>query len=244
MITVSDQAGIAVVTLDRGKVNALDLDLLRAISSTFGSLGDAKGVVLTGAGRAFSAGVDLRRLGDGGASYVGEFVPALRDALLDIFDCPRPVVAAINGHAIAGGCLLAMACDARLMASGTIGLTELLVGLPFPGAAFEIAQWAAGPAVSTLIMTGRTLAPYEALDMGLVQQVVAAEALLGASLALAEQLAQIPQQAYATTKSQLHGATRRRIRELDPDDAEVLALWQSPAALDRIRRYLDALTAS
>ena len=73
----------------------------------------------------FSAGVDLRALADGGAEYAGRFVAALSEAFLAVFDHPAPVVAAINGHAIAGGCVLAMCADVRLMSGGTIGLTEL-----------------------------------------------------------------------------------------------------------------------
>ncbi len=140
MIDVTDRNGIALVGLDHGKVNALDLELLQAITATMGDMADARAVVITGAGRAFSAGVDLRRVVDGGAEYVREFLPALSEALLSVFDCPRPVVAAINGHAIAGGCVLAAATDVRLMSAGTIGLTELLVGVPFPVAALEIVR--------------------------------------------------------------------------------------------------------
>ena len=110
MITVSTRGSVAVVQLDHGKVNALDLELLTAISSTMMELAEAPAVVLTGSGSVFCAGVDLHRIVDGGLDYVGEFLALLSTALLAVYDHPRPVVAAINGHALAGGCVLAATC--------------------------------------------------------------------------------------------------------------------------------------
>ena len=156
---VEECDGVAVVRLDDGKVNALDLELLTAISATMARLVDVPAVVLTGAGTVFSAGVDLRRIVEGGPAHVREFLPELSRAFLAVFDHPRPVVAAVNGHALAGGCVLAAACDVRLMSGGRIGLTELLVGVPFPVAPLEIMRFAVGPAVAGLALTGRTDGP-------------------------------------------------------------------------------------
>ncbi|MGN9847571.1 enoyl-CoA hydratase/isomerase family protein [Nonomuraea sp. H19] len=115
MIAVDVMDGIGVVRLAHGKVNALDLELCRTIEQTMRDLDDERGpvraVVVTGAGRVFSAGVDLKRVVDGGAAYVAEFLPALSGAFRSVFDLGKPVVAAVNGHAIAGGCVLAAACD-------------------------------------------------------------------------------------------------------------------------------------
>ena len=123
--------GVTIVRFDNAPVNALDLGLLEVIIASMRSVQGP--VVLTGAGRAFSAGVDLRALSDGGADYAERFVAALSEAFLAIYDHPAPVVAAINGHAIAGGCVLAMCADVRLMSGGTIGLTELCRRCPLPG---------------------------------------------------------------------------------------------------------------
>ena len=125
-------------------------------------------MVITGAGTAFSAGVDLQQIVDGGRSYGREFLPALSAAFLAVFDHPGPVVAAINGHAIAGGCVLAAACDLRLMSRGTIGLAELSVGVPFPPAAVEILRYAIGPAAARLLLTAALLDPSQARSAGLV----------------------------------------------------------------------------
>ena len=96
MLDLEERRGITVVRLAHGKVNALDVELLEAIAKTFGSLDSRKGVVLTGSGRSFSAGVDLKRIVDGGLDYVKVFRPALSAALKAVFYHPAPVVAAVK----------------------------------------------------------------------------------------------------------------------------------------------------
>jgi enoyl-CoA hydratase len=225
VISVEEHAGVAVVRLDDGKVNALDLELLTAITATMSRLTDAPAVVLTGARTVFSAGVDLRRFVEGGPAYVREFLPALSQAFLAVFDHPRPVVAAVNGHALAGGCVLAAACDLRLMSGGTIGLTELLVGVPFPVTPLEIMRFAVGPAVA-----------------GLVDTVVEPDDLLAEAVRRAGALARMSAAAYALTKEQLHRFTRERIEELRPvEDRRAAALWESDEARAAIADYLGQL---
>src|ERR1700734_924511 len=124
MLEVELRSGVTIVELRHGKVNALDLELLRAITAAMHGIDGDGPVVITGAGPAFCAGVDLQRIAGGGPSYVREFLPALTEAFRAVFDYPGPVVAAVNGHAIAGGCVLAAACDVRLMSRGTFGLAE------------------------------------------------------------------------------------------------------------------------
>src|SRR3954463_9513911 len=188
MIQVGHEGDVAVVRFEHGKVNALDLELLRAITTTMGEVSSAGAIVLTGTGRAFSAGVDLRRIVDGGVAYAEEFLPALSEAFLAVFDCPRPVVAAINGHALAGGCVIAAATDLRLMSDGTIGLTELAVGVQFPTVPLEIARYAFGAGAGRLALTGETFGVDEAFRLGLVDEVIAPDELLPRSLSRASAL--------------------------------------------------------
>ncbi|WP_433306194.1 enoyl-CoA hydratase/isomerase family protein [Actinoplanes sp. CA-030573] len=231
MIDLEERDGIAVVRLAHGKVNALDLELLRSITETFAELdrSDAPAVVFTGSGRAFSAGVDLWRIIDGGAAYVHEFLPALDAAFLAVFRIGKPVVAAINGHAIAGGAILAAACDQRVMAGGTIGVTELLVGVPFPPSALGILGHAFGERrAREAVLSGVTLAPPEALAAGHIDEIGSLEA----AIVRAERLATIPPDTFRLSKDQLRAAVRG---EPDP---RVEELWVRAAEDGRIERYM------
>ncbi|HKN08949.1 MAG TPA: enoyl-CoA hydratase/isomerase family protein [Pseudomonadota bacterium] len=150
MIEISEQDGVTIVRMAHGKANVMNMDFCEFLTARFVELNASPtgAIVLTGRDGIFSAGVDLLRLLDGGVPYIRKFLPVLSTTLATIFSCPKPVVAAINGHAIAGGCVLACAADKRLMAhaTGRIGVTELLVGVPFPAAAMEIMRCAVAPA--------------------------------------------------------------------------------------------------
>jgi enoyl-CoA hydratase len=242
MIETTDESGIAVLRLNHGPVNALDLEILAAVPEALADVADARAVVLTGAGRCLSAGVDLKRIVAGGPEYVAEFLPALSTAVLALFDHPRPTVAAVNGHALAGGCVLAAACDLRLMSGGTIGLTELVAGVPFPTVPLEVMRHATGPAADTLVLTGRTMDADAARTIGLIDEAVTADDLMPTALARAEQLAAAPAEVYALSKTQLHRQTRQRIDANQLlDDAQVLELWSSPRTRERLREYLDEI---
>src|SRR6185295_19635139 len=136
MIELTSHDTIAVLRIQHGKANTLDLELCQALTRELEAFRQSasKALVMTGSGRIFSAGVDLRRVVDEGASYVRAFLPAMSASFETLFSLLKPVVAAVNGHAIAGGCILAAAADRRLMArdGGRIGIPELLVGVPFP----------------------------------------------------------------------------------------------------------------
>lgn len=238
MLDVESQSGVTVVRIDHGKVNALDLELLRAITAAMRDLGEGTPVVLTGTGAVFSAGVDLRRIVDGGAEYVGEYLPALSEAFLAVFDHPGPVVAAVNGHALAGGCVIAAACDVRLMAQGTIGLTELGVGVPFPTSAIEIMRHVVGPAAERLVLTADPLDVGAAASIGLVQQVAEP---FDAAVSLAAAMGKVPGDVYAFSKRQLRQPVWERIAAHEAADAEVLEVWSVDRTRDAIKAYLDSL---
>jgi enoyl-CoA hydratase len=226
-----------------GKVNALDTELLRALTAAMGALEPAAPVVLTGTGAAFSAGVDLRRIAEGGAGYVREFLPALSEMFLAVFDHPGPVLAAVNGHAIAGGCVLAAACDFRVMSQGTIGLAELTVGVPFPPVALEIVRHAAGPVAGELVLTAVMLSPGQARSAGLVHEVEAPDALLEMTIGRAQAMARIAPEVFAFSKRQLQRPARERIAASRADDAAVEAMWSAPVTLAAIAGYVEALAA-
>jgi enoyl-CoA hydratase len=243
MIERSQHEGILTLRLAHGKASALDVELLEALLRELEGLAtDVRALVLTGTGSIFSAGVDLFRLTQGGADYVRRFLPLLSRFLRTLFSFPRPVVAAANGHAIAGGCVLVLACDIRLMAEGAgrIGLPELLVGVPFPAAALEVVRFAVPPDnVQSLLYTGRTLPPQEALAAGLVDEVVAPENLLARAREVAGRLAQVPPQVYRLTKQALRAPAVERIeRAGEPQDQAALEVWAAAETRAHVREYL------
>jgi len=161
----------------------MDVEFCEAIAARFEELkkSKARAVVLTGEGKIFSAGVDLVRALEGGAGYFHKFLPALSKAFVTVFFFPKPVVAAVNGHAIAGGCVLACCADRRLMAKGAsrIGIPELLVGVPFPVVPLEIMRFATHASrLQALAYRGLTLTAGDALQYGLVDSVTDADRLL------------------------------------------------------------------
>jgi enoyl-CoA hydratase len=248
MLDIDEQPDLTTVTMAHGPVNAQDIELLRALSQTFRSrANDPRPIVITGQGRTFSAGVDLKRLVDGGPYYVEEFLPALSEAFMAIFEHPAPVVAAVNGHALAGGFIIAAACDARVGVAGhaTLGVTELLVGVPFPPVPLEIVRYAVGdPVAADLIYTGRRMDVDECRRIGLLAEVVDdAEALLPAAAARARQMGAVQQPAFVISKRQLRRDTVERItRRRDEDDDQVTAVWAHRDTLAAISGYLGSIS--
>jgi enoyl-CoA hydratase len=243
MIERSQHEGIFTLRLAHGKASAIDVELLDALVRELdGVAEDVRALVLTGTGSIFSAGVDLFRLTDGGADYVRRFLPLLSRFVRTLFAFPRPVVAAVNGHAIAGGCVIVLACDARLMAEGVgrIGVPELLVGVPFPAAPLEVIRFAVPQdKVQSLIYRGRTLPPQEALTAGLVDEVVAPDDLLARAQEIARQLALIPPQVYRLTKQSLRAEAVQRIeRASERLDQAALEVWSAAETHAHIREYL------
>jgi enoyl-CoA hydratase len=245
MLLLDDTSPTAVVSLDHGKVNALDVELLDALTDGLRTLADGPctALVLTGAGRAFSAGVDLHRVLDGGADYARRLIPALGSALEALFSFPKPVVAAVNGAAIAGGCILACACDLRIAAEGAaIGASELRVGVPFPASALEILRHACGPEAETVILGAAVVRDADALARHLVDEVVPADHLLARARAAADDLGAIPQPAYAMAKEQLRRPAIERIRAGEGGDTHVSELWASADTAAAIRASLERTT--
>ena len=240
MIELTEQGGVVVLRLGHGKANALSLEFCEALTARFAAVSSARAVVLTGTGHVFSAGVDLLRLTEGGASYVRKFLPALGTMLAAVFSHATPVVTAINGHAIAGGCVLACAADRRLMASqpGRIGVTELLVGVPFPPAAMEIMRCATAPQYfEEAIFSGATYLPSDAVVRGLVHEIVEPDGLLDRGIFVAKTLAALPPAAFALSKRQTRQAALQGLDRKDID-ASIEQIWTAPETLDRIRDYV------
>jgi enoyl-CoA hydratase len=242
MIHTTEYGSVRVLRMERGKVQALDVDLLLEIERALDAVTPgARALVLTGTGTSFSAGVDLLRIVEGTDAQIVEFLAALRRVLLRLFSWPLPFVTAINGHAVAGGALLGWCGDLRVMAAGEgrIGVPELRVGVAFPGVAMAIARFAtAGQHLQELLYLGRTYAPEDAQRYGLVDEVVAPDALLPRAVELATTLAALPPSSFGLTKRALRGPVLEALARAEGVEEEVVSDWLKPDTRIRIADYM------
>lgn len=244
MLEVSNQGGVAIVALRRGKANALDVDFCKALKKEFRRLAksDAKAVVLTSEGGIFSAGVDLPRAAAGGRKYLRALVVALDEMYEEIFFFPKPVIAAINGHAIAGGCVLACCADYRLLAqdAGRMGVTELRVGVPFPPFAFEVLRATTSPLhFPKFTASGETFDTQGALQNGFADEAVPADRLMSRAVEQAERLAAIRPEAFAVNKLHARAAAKQTLRNDRGRLAkQIMKVWEAKETADNIRAYV------
>jgi enoyl-CoA hydratase/carnithine racemase len=247
-VVVSHTGSVAAVELARGKVNALDVELLDELEATLEHLAhdvDVRAMVLTGSGRVFSAGVDLRRVVEADDGYVERLVVSLGRAFEALFAFPKPTVAAVNGAAVAGGCILACACDRRVMADGArMGASELVVGVPFPASALEILRFSCGSRCEDVVYTGQMFDAAQAMAMGLVHEVHPREGVLARATAVAAELGALAPQAYRLAKEQLRRPALERMRaDAATLDGEVAREWGAAHTAGRLRAQLDAMSA-
>ncbi len=234
---------ILTIRLAHGKVSAFDRELSVALQSALEEAAADDGigaVVLTGTGSTFSAGVDLPRMVNSGGDYIQEFVESLDAMLRGAFVFPKPVVAALNGHAIAGGAILAFACDYRLMSGGRIGVPEMLVGVPFPAMALAVVRFAMPRQhLQSMIYFGRTIEAEAAKTMGIIDEILPPDEILGRAREIAKTLSSIPRETFRLTKRQLREPYLRdasRIALASTD--EIDAIWAAPETHEHIRAYL------
>jgi enoyl-CoA hydratase len=181
---------------------------------------------------------------DGGAPYVQRYLVVFHHFCRTLFSFPKPLVAAINGHAIAGGCVVACSADRRIMArdSGRVGIPELRVGVPFPAAPLEILRFAV-PArhFQQLLYGGATVETGEAVECGLVEEIVEPHHLMTRSLEAARDLAAMGAENFRLTKHQIRAPVLRRIeRGYEETHETVQRIWCSAATLNAIRDYVSS----
>jgi enoyl-CoA hydratase/carnithine racemase len=207
-VEVQLRSGIATVILERGKVNALNPAVVEELSATFGTLQsdtEVSAVVLTGRGKFFSFGFDIPEF----LSYTREeftnYLISFTTLYRNLFIYPKPLVAALNGHAIAGGCMIALACDRTIMVQGSakISLNEILFGSSVFAGCTEMLQFRTGSRASDVLYSGAMYSPAEAQEIGLVAEVVGPDALLDRAREIARELDSRRPAAFASIKSLL-----------------------------------------
>lgn len=250
-LSLERRGPVAILTLDNPPANALGTPVLEALAAAVVELAadDSRALVLTGAGRFFSAGLDLFEVARLVTSPDAEgFAARFDDLVTGLFALEKPVVAAVNGHAIAGGAVLAATADFRLVADGDfkLGLTEIQVGVSFPTSALEAVRFAcAGRHLPEILFRGLTYRPAEAVARGLADEVVPAGELVDRAVALAGELAAHRPVAFASSKRALRADHLARIRAsrtggIDP----IWRTWQTPDALAAMAAFRDRILRS
>ena len=246
MIETTDHGPVREIRLARAPVNALSADFVEAIDAaldaafTAGEGGSVRAVVIAGQPGMFSAGLDVREVMAGGAP-MQRLMLAFWSLQHRIARSPLPVVAALTGHAPAGGTVLAILCDHRVMADGDfrMGLNEVQVGL-FPG---EIIHRCFERLVGTgraaaLLPRGAMLSPAQALAAGLVDEVVAPERTLPRALELAAECAALPPIAYRRTREMVRADL---VRLFEGPSAGILARFGDDWVTDETRARMATI---
>jgi enoyl-CoA hydratase len=235
LVTIEPHGDVALVRGDRPPANAMNLELLADLVAALDELAaDRPGaVVLAGRPGYFSAGVDLKLAPTLTAEQQAEMVAGINRMAIGWYGFPRPVVAAVDGHAIAGGLVLAMAADHRVAGqTGKLGLTELRAGIPYPAAALGVvAAELAPPVVRRLVLGAELIDPAQALEWSVVDELAPEGAVVDRALAVATDLAATPRATYTRVKEQLRGA-------------KVAELEAAAAADPLLRGWLDSETAA
>lgn len=226
--------GVRLLTLDRPPANAIDDTLLDDLAAAIDAAraDDAvRAVVLTGAGAFFSGGFDFAapRRDD---AVAHDLYARYRAAHLKLLAFPKPTLAMVNGHAIAGGLVLVLACDYRLGVEGDyrVGLNEVAVGASFPRAAFEIVRLRLPHARVSELILGAVLYPSsQALRLGIVDELFAAETFADTVLRRAARLGAFPREAYAHAKAGLVAEAVARIAAETPEEGlQTMSVWITP----------------
>ena len=240
---------LVTITMDGPGKNALGTEMMAFLVRQLAAA-DGRPLLLTGAGDAFSAGLNLKEVGALDGSTIGDFLRRLEACLSALYLYPGPTVALVNGHAIAGGCVLALCCDWRVALvhpKSKIGLNEVALGLRFPPRTLEIVRRRVPAQHHQEVLLGAALHdPTQALRLGLVDEVVAT--VESATIRANDRLTALgahPIDAYAATKRALRGTESELCRDDDQERLlrDAMPAWTSPMLKARIDAVLSSRRA-
>jgi enoyl-CoA hydratase len=240
-VAVRRESGIATVVLERGKVNALNPVVVEELSAAFEALqrdAEARAVILSGSGRFFSFGFDIPEFLSYTREEFASFLTSFTTLYRTLFSYPKPLVAALNGHAVAGGCMLALAADTAIVAEGNtkISLNEITFGSSVFAGSTEMLQFRTGARASDVLYSGAMYAPAEAQKLGLVSEVVAAGALLDRAREIAGDLASKQPAAFASLKALLRKPVAEAMAAREAASiAEFVDIWYSEPTWTNLR---------
>ena len=225
-VSIEQHDDVAVVRVDRPPANAMDPELLAdAVAATEEIAAAGPGaVVLTGRPGFFSAGADLKVVPTLDADGQRAMVDGINGLCMSWYGLARPVVCAVNGHAIAGGLVFALCADYRIAAAdGRYGLTELRAGVPYPTMAIAVvAAELSAPAARRLVLRADLVDAAHLRELGAFDEVVPSDEVLDRALVVARDLAALPSSAYAATKRRLRAPTLELAARLQAGEADPL----------------------
>lgn len=240
---VERQRDVSILTLARGKVNALDEPMVDRLQEQLRSLErdpETHAVVVAGRGSFFSFGFDVPALYDYSPEDFTRFLRKLTDLDRSLFVFPKPVVAAVNGHAVAGGCMLAMAADRRIMATGKarISLNEITFGAGlFAGSVEMLVHLVGQRSAETVALAGAMYSAEAAQAIGLIDEVAQPEAVIMRAVEVAAEMAGRDAAAYAAIKTLLRGPIAERIRLAEAGSIQrFVEIWYSPSTRQHLKK--------
>lgn len=232
--------------LHASSANAMNDRVLQALAEGLAEARAAnlRGLILTGYDRFFSAGLDLLTVNDFDREQMRQFITHWENTMVELFAFPMPVVAAINGAAAAGGCLMGLACDYRVMAKeAKIGMTGIRLGIALPAAALEIFREVV-PAVNSasVLFSGKLFDADAALKLGLINEAVQSADLLAIAWQRLRELSQHAGNPVASLKAALRQYALERIQQnAEKMRNEFLEIWFSPVARKKLEEIRDEL---
>lgn len=236
---------VALLRMDDGKVNAIGPDFLRDFGHAWGeATRDGRAVVLTGNAKAFSAGLDLKRLPGLERPEMIAFARGFNSLFRDVLAYPRPVIAAIDGPAMAGGAILALSSDFRLVSpNAKLAVTEVPVGIPFPGPVADLVRARLPPQEhAPALLRGGIRAGEDCVRSGWAHAYHASDRLVPEALALAEELAQHHPPAYAAAKNDTAAIVARFDAFVKNDAEKWVDAVMSEETLGAIVSYFSRVT--
>jgi len=249
---IEEHEGIVVLKMSSNKLNLMNDAFFKDLNYAFDTLDSDfanKPVVLTSVGSVFSAGLDLNQcyeiFASGDLAEILSWYNQFRDSMLRVFNLDRPIVAAINGHAIAGGLILALCCDTRYAVSSNakFGLNEITIGFPLPSVFAEIIKYALGPRrAEEILFNGMLYDPDDCIKLGIFHDITDHNNLIDMSQAFAGQFNSENIDAYSVAKKALRKEVNYRIEsycnEMDKDIARILASDKTKSNLKLILENL------
>jgi enoyl-CoA hydratase/carnithine racemase len=247
MIHFERYENIAILKLSRGVTNAINLELIDELSGTLKKVqddSDIRGLVLTSANeKFFSIGLDIPWLFPLSRENFTSFYRAFNRLCIDLFTLPKLTVAAIAGHAIAGGCILTLCCDYRFVAEGRklMGLNEIKLGVPVPYPADCILRNLVGFRVARDMMdTGEFYQGEELLKLGIVDEALPTDQMLAMSIEKAQSLSGSSPQAWAIIKrNRVERVETEILAHLEEKEKVFVEQWYAPETRERLKQAME-----